>query len=72
MSANAALQVGTGNQEFGNEKNGVKTESVQCFRDLGVTIVLDLKFSHLCKDAVGKASRMLGFITRNYPLRIKT
>ncbi len=46
--------------------NGVKLESVQCVKDLGVTIASSLKFSQQCKDAAGKANRMLGFINTNF------
>ncbi len=41
--------------------NGVKLESVQCVKDLGVRITLSLKFSQQCKDDAGKATRMLSF-----------
>ncbi len=39
--------------------NGVKLESVQCVKDLGISIASNLKFSQQCKDAAGKANRML-------------
>ncbi len=39
-----------------------KLESVHCVKDLGVTIASNLKFSQQCKEAAGKASRMLRFI----------
>ncbi len=45
--------------------NGVKTESVQCVKDLGVTIAFNLQFSEQCKNAAGKTNRMLDFINRN-------
>ncbi len=51
--------------------SGVKLESVHCVKDLGVTIASNLKFSQHCKEAECKANRMLGFINRNLPLRIK-
>ncbi len=51
--------------------NGTKFESVQCIRDLGVTIASSLKFSQQCKDAAGKANRMLGFINRNSSFKNK-
>ncbi len=41
---------------------GVKLESVQCVRDLGVTIASNLKFFLHCKEASCKADRMLGFV----------
>ncbi len=39
--------------------NGVEIESVQCAKDLGVTIVSSLKFPQQCKDAAGKVNRIL-------------
>ncbi len=45
--------------------NGNKLESVQCVKDLGVSVASSLKFSQQCKDAAGKANRMMGFINRN-------
>ncbi len=49
--------------------NGTKLESVQCVKDLGVTVASSLKFSQQCKDAAGKANRKLGFIKRNFSLK---
>ncbi len=46
--------------------NGTKLESVQCVKDLGVKITSRFKFSKQCKDAEGKAIRMLGFINKNF------
>ncbi len=51
--------------------NGEKLESVQCMKDLGVMIALNLKFSQQGKDALGKANRMLGFIKRNFSFKNK-
>ncbi len=53
--------------------NGTKVESVQCVKNLGVTIIIasSLKFSQQCKDAAGKANRMLGFMNRNFSLKNK-
>ncbi len=51
--------------------SGEKLESVQCVKDLGVTIASNLKFSQQCKDAVDKANRMLGFIKRNMSFKNK-
>ncbi len=65
------LQVGTRNQKFEYVMNGVKLESVQCVKHLGVTIASSLKFSQQYKDAVGKANRMLGFINRNFSFKNK-
>ncbi len=75
MSFNAnkchILHVGTRIQEFNYEMNGVKLDSVQCVTDLGVSIASSLKFSRHCKDAAGKANRMLGFINRNFSFKNK-
>ncbi len=49
--------------------NGVKLDSVQCVKDLGVSIASNLKFSQQCKDAADKANRMLGFINRNFSFK---
>ncbi len=51
--------------------NGTKLESIQSVRDLGVTAASTLKFSQQCKDAAGKANRMLGFINRNFSFKNK-
>ncbi len=51
--------------------NGTKLESVQCVKDLGVSVASSLKFSQQCKDAAGKANRMLGFIDRNISFKTK-
>ncbi len=45
------LQVGTRNQKYEYEISGVKLESVQCVKDLGVTIASNLKFSLHCTEA---------------------
>ncbi len=65
------LHVGTRNQKFDYEMNGVKLDSVRCVNDLGVSIPSNLKFSRQCKDAAGKANRMLGFINRNFSFKNK-
>ncbi len=39
------LQVGTRNKKYKYEMSGVKVESVQCIKDLGVAIASTLKFS---------------------------
>ncbi len=49
-------QVGTRNQKYEYEMNSTKLESVQCVKDLGVTIASSLKFSQQCKDTAGKAN----------------
>ncbi len=51
--------------------SGTKIESVQRVKDLGVTIAYSLKFSQQCKEAAGKANRMLGFINRNFSFKNK-
>ncbi len=51
--------------------NGTKLESVQCVTDIGVSVPSSLKFSQQCKDAAGKANRMLGFMNRNISFKIK-
>ncbi len=49
--------------------NSVNLESIPFIKDLGVTIASVLKFSQQCKDAAGKANRMLGFINRNFSFK---
>ncbi len=49
--------------------NGIKLESVQCVKDLGVKIVSSLKFFQQCKDVTGDANRMLGFMKRNFSIK---
>ncbi len=51
--------------------NGTKIESVQCLKDLGVTVVSSFKCSQKCKDDAGKANRMLGFINRYFSFKNK-
>ncbi len=50
---------------------GEKLESIHCVKDLGATIVSNLKFSQQCKDAASKANRMLGSIKRNFSFKNK-
>ncbi len=50
---------------------GAKLENVHCVKDPGVTITSNLEFFQHCKEAACKANRMLGFMNRNFPLRIK-
>ncbi len=59
------LQVGKRSKKFDYEMPGVKLKSVQCVKDLGITIASNLKFSQQCIDAANKATRMLGFIKIN-------
>ncbi len=65
------LHVGTKKQKFDHKMNGVKLDSVQCVKDLGVSIASNLEFFRQCKDAAGKANRMLGFINRNFSFKNK-
>ncbi len=65
------LQVGTRNKIIKYEMNGTKLESVQCVKDLGITVASTLKFSQKCKDAAGKANRMLGFLNRDFSFKNK-
>ncbi len=51
--------------------SGEKLESVHCVKDLGVTITSSLKFSQQCKEAAGKANRMLDSIKRNFSFKNK-
>ncbi len=59
------------NKKFDYEVNSVNLDSVQCIKDLGVSIGSNIKFSQQCKDATGKANRMLGFINRNFSIKNK-
>ncbi len=65
------LQVGTRNLKYDYEISGVKLESIQCVKDLGVTIASKLKSSQQCKDATGKVNRMLVFIKRKFSFKNK-
>ncbi len=69
MTINAAFYEWRQKTKNEYDMNGVKTESLQCVKDLVVTIALNRKFSQQCKDADGKANRMLGFINRNFFFR---
>ncbi len=51
--------------------NGTKLESVQCVKDFRDLVASGLKFSQQCKDAAGKANRMLDFINRNISFKTK-
>ncbi len=65
------LQVGTRNLKYDYDMSGKKLERVHCVKYLGVTITSNLKFSQQCKEAAGKANRMLGFIKRNLSFKNK-
>ncbi len=60
------LQVGTKNLKYDYEMSGEKLENVHCAKDLGVTIASNIISSQQCKEAAGKANRMLSFIKRNF------
>ncbi len=64
------LQVSTRNKKFEYKMNGTKLESVQCVKDLGVSVASSIKLSHQCKDSAGKTNRMVGFINRNIHLKL--
>ncbi len=49
---------------------GIKLESVQCVKNLGVRIASSFIFSQK-KDAAGKTNRMLGFINSNFSFKNK-
>ncbi len=53
------------------EISGAKLESVQCMKDLGVSVASRLNFSQQSKDAAGKANRMLGYINKNMSFKTK-
>ncbi len=65
------FQVGKRSLKYDYEMSGEKFESVHCVKDLGVTITWNLKFSQECKDAAGKANRMLGFKKGNFSFKNK-
>ncbi len=65
------MQVGIRNKKSEYETNGIKLESVQCVKDLGVSVASSLKFSQQCKDAAGKDNRLFGFINRNISFKTK-
>ncbi len=48
------LHVGTRCQKYDYKVNDVKLDSVQCVKDLSVSIASNLKFSQQCKDATEK------------------
>ncbi len=65
------LHVGRRNQKFDYDMNGIKLDSIQHVKDLGVSIASNLKFSQQCKEAVRKINRILGFINRNFSFKNK-
>ncbi len=56
------LKIGIRNQKFEYKLDDVKFESVQCVKHPFVTSASKFKCLQQCKDAAGKAKRMLGFI----------
>ncbi len=46
--------------------NGIKLDSIQCVKDLGVKVVLSRKLSQQCKTFHEKTNSMLGYINRNF------
>ncbi len=48
-----------------------QTQKSTVMKDLGVSVASSLKFSQQCKDAAGKANRMLNFINRNISFKTK-
>ncbi len=65
------LQIGKKNIKCDKDMNGTKIESVQCVKDLAVTVEFRLKFSDQYEVAAGKADRMLGYINRNFSFKDK-
>ncbi len=65
------LQVDTKSQKIAYDMNGIKIESVQCIKHLGVTTASNLKLSQQCQAATGKANRILGFINRYFSFKKK-
>ncbi len=63
------LQVGTRNKKFSYKMRGVILKTIQCVKDLGVKIALNLKFSQQCINTANIVNRMLGFIKRNFLLK---
>ncbi len=69
MSTSATYFKNTQETKNLNTMNATKLENIQYFKNLGVTIVSSLKFSQECKDAAGKANRILGFMKRNFSFK---
>ena len=65
------LHVGSRNKKFDYDLCDEKLKSAQSVKDLGITVESNLKFSKQCKEAAGKANRMLGFIKRNFTFKSK-
>ncbi len=65
------LLLGTRSQKIDYEINDTKLESVQCVKDIDITITSSFKSSQQCKDVVGEANRVLSFIRRNISFKNK-
>ncbi len=59
------------NLKYDYEISGEKLESLHCVIDLSVTITSNLKFSQQCREARGKANKMLCFIKRHFSFKNK-
>ena len=60
------LQLGAKNPKLHYNMSGKLLKSVNEEKDLGVIVSSNLKVEKQCSTAVGKANRMLGFISRNF------
>ncbi len=56
------LQVGSRNMKNDNEMRGVKIKNVHSVKDLGVTVMSNLKFSQQCNESIFKGNRLMGLI----------
>ncbi len=69
MSTNVIFYKKARNKKIEYEMNGIKLKNVQCVKVLDITIALSFKSSQQCKDAAGKANRVLGFINRSFSFK---
>ncbi len=51
--------------------NNTELQSIQCVKDLCVTITFSLKFSQHRKYAAGKANRVMSFTNKNFSFENK-
>ncbi len=65
------LQEGTRNQKCDYEMNDTKLESAYWIKDTVISLLSRLKIFQQCKYAIGKANRMLGFMSRNFSFQNK-
>ena len=65
------MHVGRKNLRFEYQINGVKLETVEVERDLGVMISSDMKPTSQCEKAAKGANAALGMITRSFHYRSK-